>query len=79
MHLQTNILYILQKIDLATRICTFMTVGSFHGPLLDRRHPPASEHVHDPPRKSGSWLKEPNKKQGMHKICILRKWRKHET
>lgn len=32
--------------------------GSFHGPLLDLRHPPSAAHVHEPPKKSGSWLKQ---------------------
>lgn len=28
---------------------------------MDLKHPPWSEHVHEPPKDSGSWLKEKNK------------------
>lgn len=40
---------------------TFIISGSLQGPVLDRRHPPSAVHVHVPPRKSGSWLKEVEK------------------
>lgn len=33
-----------------------MISSSFQGPLSERRQPPASEHVHVPPRKSGNSL-----------------------
>jgi hypothetical protein len=32
----------------------FIMSGLFHGPLLDLRHPPSVEQVHEPPKKSGN-------------------------
>lgn len=52
-------------------MATFIISGSFHGPLLDLRHPPSVEQVHDPPKKSGNWLKEEKNKQWLkrdHKV-----------
>jgi hypothetical protein len=40
----------------STDCFTFMITGSLQGPLLDLRHPPWLEHVHDPPKYSGNWL-----------------------
>ena len=37
---------------------TFIIAGSFHGPLLDLRHPPSAEQEQEPPKKSGNWLKQ---------------------
>jgi hypothetical protein len=45
---------------LLAAICTkftFMMWKSFHGPLLDLRHPPSLAQVHVPPKNSGSWLR----------------------
>lgn len=38
---------------------TFISSGSFQGPLLDLRHPPGFGHEQVPPRKSGNWLLKP--------------------
>lgn len=47
--------YILQaKATPTQRTPTFIISGSFHGPLLDLRHPPSVAHVQEPPKKSGS-------------------------
>ena len=42
---------------------TFIMSGSLHGPLLDLRHPPSAAHVHEPPKKSGSWLEKKKRKR----------------
>lgn len=48
----------LKKGKLENKKRTLSISGSFHGPLSDLRHPPASAHVQVPPRKSGNSLWE---------------------